>query len=440
MPTSLITAAVLLGVGAFSVYTAFPGFYSAIWPLQVLALIMLLPMTLVVAGMTPTILAFVLASHAVFYVYGKGRYALEVGLDDQNVAAIWDYILFYLLVIVSYISASIALARKKTLSPVWLEPSEILICGGIVLAPLLVELPPIFGTIIFACIQQGAIVLLLSCECKHRKYRILATLIAIGAGVITFVQTAFLYPLAVTAGLYTASRILQRRLRQLMWIPLILTLMLIANPVKGRYRQLVWGTGLSLQQKIGALYISLSDRGSIAETEASGTTSRLADHTLERVKSITPSQEPFWKGRTYAQVWYLFIPRFLWRDKPGADFSNEFGRKFGFLDEDDTDTAVLFNFASEGYLNYGVLGMYLAAVVLGLILALFEAFALVVGNYTSFAFIVAFVPFMAFESGLGTSIQYAVTFMILLLLTRITSLRRLFNIRARPSPISTAPS
>lgn len=125
---------------------------------------------------------------------------------------------------------------------------------------------------------------------------------------------------------------------------------------------------------------------------------RLGDDSLARVVALTPTEVPYWRGKTYSALPYLFIPRLLWQQKPKRQIWHEFGMAYRYLAANDPCTSVTFNVFSEGYLNYGIAGMIVSAFLLGVLSGFAE---LISQNWNpsgplAFAFASSVLPFALF--------------------------------------------
>lgn len=146
---------------------------------------------------------------------------------------------------------------------------------------------------------------------------------------------------------------------------------------------------------------------------------RVGDDSLERVLLMTPSRVPYWEGESYTNMIYFFVPRFLWPGKPSRDMWNKFGRRYGFLSEDDFITSVGINFLGEAYMNFGFAGLYLMAIIFGFLVACMESLShtfLKKPNY--FTFICFAAPFLNYGLDFGTIVNSIVLMLVILTLLR----------------------
>jgi len=99
---------------------------------------------------------------------------------------------------------------------------------------------------------------------------------------------------------------------------------------------------------------------------------RYTDTSLLRVALLTPDVIPFWKGKTYQDILWRFIPR---QFRGGHElFSpwNEFGRVYQITKDFDFDTSVSFNFVTEAYMNGGIWVVCGVGIFLGVLFVALE--------------------------------------------------------------------
>lgn len=78
--------------------------------------------------------------------------------------------------------------------------------------------------------------------------------------------------------------------------------------------------------------------------------------------------KPYKMGATLDQLLYVFVPRVIWSDKPGANSSQTFNRDFHL--SEDPDTHISPTFLGELYWNFGYIGAVVGTTLFGLILGL----------------------------------------------------------------------
>jgi len=93
---------------------------------------------------------------------------------------------------------------------------------------------------------------------------------------------------------------------------------------------------------------------------------------LSRIIELTPSSVPYWNGETYLPLFTKFIPRFLWPEKPEERLGQEFGHRYGILDQTDSVTSVNLPWISEMYANFGPTGVILGMALVGVLLRYLE--------------------------------------------------------------------
>lgn len=111
------------------------------------------------------------------------------------------------------------------------------------------------------------------------------------------------------------------------------------------------------------------------EIESGGFDSEhLADNTKERVNMFgslaqvvtkSPGEVPLWQGETYEPVLTAFVPRALWPEKKVLDTGQQFGHRYGFLDEDDYITSANMPQLVELRANFDTPWMFLGMFIIG---------------------------------------------------------------------------
>jgi len=89
---------------------------------------------------------------------------------------------------------------------------------------------------------------------------------------------------------------------------------------------------------------------------------------LATVIENTPDPQPFMNGETYTLfLWAMFVPRFLYPDKPTLGIYNDFAQRYGFVQEEDTSTSIALPPVCELYLNFGFVGIVVGMTVFGVL-------------------------------------------------------------------------
>ena len=86
----------------------------------------------------------------------------------------------------------------------------------------------------------------------------------------------------------------------------------------------------------------------------------------------TPGLIPYWGGVTYNSLVGAFVPRFIWPEKPQKTLGQDFGHRYGYIGDRDTDTSINLPILIEFYINYGTLGVVLGMGCVGAVLRIIE--------------------------------------------------------------------
>jgi hypothetical protein len=99
-----------------------------------------------------------------------------------------------------------------------------------------------------------------------------------------------------------------------------------------------------------------------------------ASTTLQVAISQTPSNINFYEGKSYKNLLYKFVPRFLYEDKPKEEWGNFWGKRYNAVQQDDFITSWNFPILSEFYANFGVKGIIFGMFFLGLLIKILLIF------------------------------------------------------------------
>jgi hypothetical protein len=86
------------------------------------------------------------------------------------------------------------------------------------------------------------------------------------------------------------------------------------------------------------------------------------------VTKLTPETVPYYSGNSYKKIFYKFIPRPFFPNKPIENDGNMWGHRYGALDKNDFSTSWNFPVLSEFYANYGLAGCIFGMFLIGLML------------------------------------------------------------------------
>ena len=90
--------------------------------------------------------------------------------------------------------------------------------------------------------------------------------------------------------------------------------------------------------------------------------------TFAYVVQETPEVVPYWHGETYKNFVWKIVPRPLFSDKPSDNLASSFPRRYNVADPSVlTQTTIPMPLLAEFYANYGVMGILVGMVLLGLV-------------------------------------------------------------------------
>lgn len=146
---------------------------------------------------------------------------------------------------------------------------------------------------------------------------------------------------------------------------------IFANPVKHEMRLSIGedSNKLNFVQKAGVFAQLLENPSKYSDIRGSSqsTISRL-DHggLMAEILSLSPKYVPFAWGQTYDSLFTIWIPRFLWPEKPMSSVGNEWAHWYGLLDSYDFTTSYNLPWIVEFYVNFGTVGVLLGMFLCGL--------------------------------------------------------------------------
>lgn len=136
---------------------------------------------------------------------------------------------------------------------------------------------------------------------------------------------------------------------------------------------------LSLVERSTLLFVLLAERvereGVVATVAGGWETVSARAALLDLMTDVmrqTPEAVPYWNGETYKSLIGAFVPRFLWPDKPVKITGYAFGHRYGYLAQNDYSTTINLPFFIEFYANFGVLGVYLGMLFVGVIFRILD--------------------------------------------------------------------
>lgn len=188
-----------------------------------------------------------------------------------------------------------------------------------------------------------------------------------------------MFGLTLSFGFWVAGGRLRPRL-----ISAVVVSVLIAVILKGvadDYRRRAWWVSEQLTQTERTVVMSelvqdqLATEGLAGSIASGARASMRRSATLDLLADVmrrTPSEVPYWGGRTYYTLLGSFVPRFLWPDKPTKTLGNQFGHRYGYIGTHDMWTEVNVPYLLEFYANFGVMGVIIGMFIAGAIVRILD--------------------------------------------------------------------
>jgi hypothetical protein len=147
-----------------------------------------------------------------------------------------------------------------------------------------------------------------------------------------------------------------------------------------RYNRWSAGDGESEQFSFSDIYKKVFEQKDLNETK-NGFAWRVSytASAISEVVNKTPNSVPFWNGYSYWPILTKFVPRILWPNKPKEEMGQLFGHTYNLLAEDNLTTSMNNPILAEGYMNFGIFGIIVVTIFMGLIGAL-VFFRMNIGN------------------------------------------------------------
>lgn len=228
-----------------------------------------------------------------------------------------------------------------------------------------------------------ALLLYLGYMGKDRRSLAGAWVIITGMSALGFIQGgmgAIVFPVVMG---FIAAWLWARAIR-VRWLVLVLMATVIINPVKNRFRSLAWeDKDVSSVEKVEFRLDSWSQAftdvwggavGDSVQQNVMQTASRASDLlSFAQAIDYVPSQIPFNRGEGMATSFFYWIPRIFWPDKKMSSdlLYNRYAITFGYLSTAGTEKSTTgASVYTEGYWNFGWVGVLLFLTASGLLLGL----------------------------------------------------------------------
>jgi len=98
---------------------------------------------------------------------------------------------------------------------------------------------------------------------------------------------------------------------------------------------------------------------------------RFFDNCYKNLLAIIEKEGDFKLGSTYLFVFYNFIPRFIWPNKPEFQLSYDFGLEYGIINSNET-VAITVSRIGEAFMNFGIVGVMVILFIWGIVAKVIE--------------------------------------------------------------------
>jgi hypothetical protein len=188
------------------------------------------------------------------------------------------------------------------------------------------------------------------------------------------------YVLYVAAAVLLPRHFLRRRLK--LWSVLVAMLLIvgIVYPIGEMYRRQYQS------QAVGSQSFSEATAGVMNELTTAGPGGYI-DFTfgpalgrvdlatpLAALQTVVPNMIDYQWGASFLPALLLWIPRFIWTDKPFYQYDNLLGRAEGLINPNDFRTSIKYSYVGELFLDFGWAGVVLGMVLYGLLFRLLFQF------------------------------------------------------------------
>jgi hypothetical protein len=154
---------------------------------------------------------------------------------------------------------------------------------------------------------------------------------------------------------------------------LILVLsILIYQPMKGVVRPLMADIGMGGVEASLRGVDSLEGKGLVDLVDIAS--SRMDNNILLSSFVEHIDSDDYIKWKTFENLPYTVIPRFLWPGKPVEDLGNEWAVQEGWLNSDDYITSYNLPWLAQMYLSFGLIGILIGSILVGIILFLLNRY------------------------------------------------------------------
>lgn len=151
------------------------------------------------------------------------------------------------------------------------------------------------------------------------------------------------------------------------WLILFLfTLILLLNPYKHNIRHYYQVKNNTNSQY--TLVDSFKDNEATNKITSGGIRSLNSFFIFHFALSEIPKSFPYFKENSYNSLFFFYIPRIFWPQKPESVLGRNFGKNYGFVKDKLNTTTINFPWIAELYLNYSLLGLFFGMFLFGCIM------------------------------------------------------------------------
>lgn len=194
-------------------------------------------------------------------------------------------------------------------------------------------------------------------------------------GLTTYSKSDVIMPLIMIGAAYIYAR--PTVPRSLFWLVVILTTFALSQPVTSYGRGVIFerygssSAPAGINERMNIIVDYYTEPTEVRDVEANYAAIRFS---YVNIGAFAISEYDIGNPiDTYSRSWAVFIPRFLWPDKP---ILTDISRDMNFAITGNDQSAVAPGFASEAYWNAGFVGVVLGGIIIGTLLWLWSLYSI----------------------------------------------------------------